>query len=129
MSDDRRKRREYDVAYACFMLCGLTALITSLVSMIPTDTGTAGAIGFLVLVPLALASIAALGCGIVMTVRLWRHTPLIALSAMSLLVVAEVATEYGSTAFYNTVPIVYGVGVIAISALWFFKLRARRFPR
>jgi hypothetical protein len=91
-------------------------------------SGTAGGLGFLVAIPLFLASLMAIVSGIVLSLRLWRDWPLITLSGMSILFLVEFFTEYGSTAFYNAVPVVYGVGVVAISGTWFLVLRRRRFP-
>lgn len=122
------RRSEYDLAYGCFLFSGLTALIISGMSAIPMDSGTAGGLGFLVAIPLFLASLVAMVSGIVLSVRLWKDWFLVTLSGMSVLFLAEFLTEYGSTAFYNAVPVVYGVGVVAISGVWFLVLRRGRFP-
>jgi hypothetical protein len=124
----KRMRSEYDLAHGCFLFCGLTALIIAAMSAIPMDDGTAGGLGFLVIIPLSLASLAAIVVGIVLSVRIWNEWALVILSGMSLLFIAEVFTEYGSTAFYNAVPVAYGIGVTAISVVWFLVLRRRRFP-
>ena len=122
------KRFECDLAYGCFLFCGLTALIICVMGAIPKDEGTAALLGFFVAIPLVIASIAAMVVGIILCVRLWKKWPLVILSGMSILFIAELFTEYGSTAFYNAVPIVYGVGVLVISGLWFLVLRRRHFP-
>ena len=122
------RRSEYDLAYGCFLFCGLTALTISAMSAIPMDSGTAGGLGFLVAIPLFLASLMTIVSGIVLSVRLWKDWPLITLFGMSVLFLAEFFTEYGSTAFYNALPVVYGVGVFAISGAWFLVVRRRRFP-
>ena len=122
------RRSEYDRAYGYFLFCGFTALFISGMSAIPMTSGTAGGLGFLVAIPLFLASLAAMVGGMVLTVRLWNDWFLVSLSGMSLLFLAEIITEYGTTAFYNAVPVVYGVGVVAISGVWFLVLRRRRFP-
>jgi hypothetical protein len=91
--------------------------------------GTAGGIGILLAVPLFLASLGAMAAGIILTIRLRKDWSLIILTGMSVLFIAEILTEYGSTAFYNSVPILYGIGCIAISGVWFLILRRRRFQR
>ncbi|MCH7603193.1 MAG: hypothetical protein IIB54_10530 [Planctomycetes bacterium] len=98
-------------------------------SAIPMDSGIAGGLGFLVAIPLFLTSLVAMVSGLVLSVRLWKDRPLVILSGMSILFIAEFLTEYGSTAFYNAVPVVYGVGVVAISSVWFLVLRRRQLPQ
>lgn len=71
----------------------------------------------------------AMGVGIVLTIRLRQNWPLVILSGMSLLFVAEFLTEYGSIAFYNAVSVIYGIGCLAISGVCFLVLRKRRFPQ
>ena len=115
---------ERDIAQGCFLLCGLTALVISGAEAISMDQNTAIGFGFFVAIPLALASLCAMLAGIALTVRN-RNMMLVALSAMSLLFVAEIATEFGSIAFYRAVPLVYGFGVVAISGVWFLVLRKR----
>ena len=101
----------------------------SAMSVIPMGSGMAGGLGFLVAIPLFLVSLAAMLVGIVQSLRFWKEWSLVILTGMSILFIAELVTEYGSTAFYNAVPIVYGVGVVAISGVWFLVLRRRRFPQ
>ncbi len=122
------RRPQYDLAYGCFLLCGLTALIISAMSALPMDSGTAGGLGFLVALPLFLTSLLAMVFGVVLSVRLWKDWSLVNLSGMSLLFIVELLTEVGSTAFYNAVPVVYGIGVVVIFGVWFLVLRRRRFP-
>ena len=57
----KKERLEYDPAYGCFLLCGLTALIISTIGAIPMDDNTAAGLGFLVAIPLAIASLLAMG--------------------------------------------------------------------
>lgn len=125
----KKERLEYDPAYGCFLLCGLTTLIISTIGAIPMDDNTAAGLGFLVAIPLAIASLVAMVVGIVLSIRIWEDWSLVILSGMSLLFVAGMLTEYGSTAFYNAVPFVYGIGVVAISGAWFLVRRKSRFPQ
>lgn len=124
-----KDRSKYDLAYGCFLLCGASAIIVGVMGAIPMDSGTAGVLGFLVAIPLALASIGALVVGIVLTFLLWRHWPLPLLAGMTILFVAEIATEAGPVGFYNAVPFLYGIGSLAICGIWFSVLRARMFPK
>jgi hypothetical protein len=88
-----------------------------------------GAAGLLfIFLPVILASYIAMLVGIVLSIRLWRHWPLIALAVLSVLHITETITGYGSTAFQNAVPVAYGVGVAAISGMWFLVLRSRSIP-
>ncbi|OFW09457.1 MAG: hypothetical protein A3G20_07000 [Acidobacteria bacterium RIFCSPLOWO2_12_FULL_59_11] len=95
---------------------------------IPMDPGTAGVLGFLVAIPLALASLAALVVGVVLSLLLWRHWPLLLLSGMTVLFVAEIIAEVGPAAFYNAAPFLYGIGSLAICGIWFSVLRGKTFP-
>lgn len=122
-------RSEYDLAYGCFLLCGLTALVISAMSVIPMDPGSAGGLGILVAVPLFLVSLAAMVSGLLLSVRLWKDWSLRILSGMSILFLVEFLFEYGSAGFYNAVTGLYGVGVVAISGAWFVGVRKRRFPQ
>lgn len=125
----KKNRSAYDLAHGCFLLCGLTALAIGAMSAIPLDPGIAGGVGFLVAIPLSLASLAAMVVGIVLTVRLWKQWTLVFLSGASVLLTVELLIEYGSTTFYNAVPIVYGAGVVAICGAWFLVSRRRCFPK
>lgn len=117
---------KYDIAYGCFLFCGVTALFIGSLSFIPMDDGTAGGLGFLVVIPLSMASLAAMAVGLVSTILLYRHWPLIVLSFSSVLFLAVTVTEYGSVQFYNVVPILYGLGACGFSFAWFLILRRRR---
>jgi len=123
-----KNRVKYDLAYGCFLLCGVSALVVGVMGAIPMDSGAAGATGFLVAIPLAVASIAALVVGIVLSLFLWRHWPLLLLTGMTILFVAEVLTEAGTAALYNAAPFLYGVGSLAICGIWFVILRGKAFP-
>lgn len=122
-----KNRFKYDLAYGCFLLCGASALVVGVMGAIPMDSGAAGVLGFLVAIPLAVASIAALVVGIVLSLLLWRHWPLPLLAAMTILFVAEVVTEAGTPALYNTAPFLYGIGSLAICGIWFIVVRGKAF--
>ena len=127
-SDVKRGRVEYDCAYGCFLFCGLAALSGSLMEAIPKDEGTTVLLGYFVAIPLVLASFVALLSGIVLCLRLWKHWPLVILSAMSVLFVAALFIGHGSATFYYAVSITYSAGVVAICARWFLILRTKGIP-
>ena len=124
-------RRKYDFAYGCFLLCGVTVL--SLIGLRASYTGAewSGGAGGLLLIflPVILAAGVAMLVGIVLSIRLWRHRPMIALAGMSFLFITESLTEYGSATLQNAVSIAYGAGATAMSGLWFLVLRKGHFPR
>ncbi len=84
--------------------------------------------GFLIFIPLSIAALAAMLAGIGYTISLYRHAPLVVLSLFSILLLAEVVTEYGSTKFYNIVPIVYGLSTGVFSCTWLLVFRKRWGP-
>jgi hypothetical protein len=118
------QRRMHDIAYACFLVPGTISLAITIGSAFPMDDGTAGGFGFLVLVPLAVLSLATIPIGIYCSVVLWRDGVLPCLSILTILLIVEVMTEAGSVAFYNasTGP-VYGVIVLVLEASWFLWRR------
>jgi hypothetical protein len=118
-------KRKYDIAYGSFAFVGVTSLIVGLLSFVPMDTATAGGLGFLVLIPLSIISLAAILVGFVYTIILFRHRRLIILSLLSILFLIEAVAEYGSPLFYSFVPLLYGLIVCAFSFAWFFVRRKR----
>ena len=120
-------RLGYDVAYGCFLLWALTVLLLGVTRASYTGAEWAGGGGgiLLVLLPLILASFIAMLAGIVLSLRLWKHWPLLALSGGSVLelLVTEYFPQVGSAAFTRAVPIAYGVGAAAMSVWWFLRLR------
>lgn len=120
-----RRRGEYDLAYGCFLVCGLTALLGSLMEAVPKDEGTAALLGFLVAIPLVFASFAALIVGTVQCIRLPNRRRLVILSGISVLFVVALFTGDGSKGFYYAISIIYGLAVVGVSGAWFLILRRR----
>jgi hypothetical protein len=120
-----KRRGEYDLAYGCFLICGLAALLASLMEAVPKDAGTAALLGFFVAIPLVLVSFGALVVGIVQCIRLPNRRRLVILCGMSVLFVVALVTGHGSTAFYYVISITYGLAVAWISGAWFLILRRR----
>jgi hypothetical protein len=116
-------QKSCNIAYGSFLFCGVVVLLTAIISLIPMSAGTAGGIGFLVLIPLSVLSITALLIGIWYAVRLRHNIPLIMLAILSILFVVEVITEFGSPLFYNSVNWIYGLIAIFLPLWWFFIKR------
>ena len=121
-------RLKYDLAYGCFLFCGMMALLVTVIGKAAKDDNTSALLGFFVAIPLAFASFVAVVAALVLSMMLWRHWPLLILSALTVLSAAVVALVHGSEAFYNSAAILYGVGVVAMTGLWFLVLRKRHFP-
>ena len=94
----------------------------------PMGARFSGPFGFLVFIPLFLGSMAALLLGLIYTVKLYHHWPLVLLALLTLLFVAEVVTEFGSVLFYNLAPLIYGVSACGFSFAWFLIMRKRIEP-
>jgi len=126
----KTRRLEHDLAYGCFLLCGLTVLSVSIIRTSYTDADWAGGAGaiLLLLLPFLLASSAAMLVAVVLSIRLWRQWPLLVLAGISILLIPTLFTRYGSTAFHTVIDIVYGVVVTVMSGLWFLVLRRRSQP-
>lgn len=121
----RDARRKHDVAYACFLVPGLFCLINGIASHVTMDTGTAGGIGFLVLIPLALASVFAVPAGIINAVPFRQDPLLMLLVAATALMIVQFFAEVGSVPVRNLVGLLYGIIVIGIEAVWFLYRRNR----
>ena len=121
---------KHDVAYGCFLLWALTLLFLALLNASFTDAERgegAGAIVLLFLPFLGVAFIAML-VGIVLSIGLWKHWPLLIIAGSSVLLITAYATQFGSTAFREVVPVAYGIGVAAMSGFWFLSLRRQHVP-
>jgi len=117
-------RSQHDLAYGCFlvpMAACLTAAIGGAVRM--SDANAAG-IGFFVLIPLTLASLAAIPVGVFYSI-LCKDGFLLLLSTLTLILIAafiggaESIMEFGGA--------VYGILVLIVEARWWF-FRRRVYP-
>src|SRR5436189_3717458 len=93
-------RLKYDLAYGCFLFCGMIALLVTVIGKAAKDDNTSALLGFFVAIPLAFASFVAVVAALVLSMMLWKHWPLLVLSALTVLSVAVVALVHGSEAFY-----------------------------
>lgn len=121
--------RKHDIAYGCFLAPGVVSLIAAIASAIPLDSGTAGGIGFLVLIPLTSAALVVIPIGFFYSIVYWRDGVLPLLSILTILMIAEVVTESGSVEFYNATGLVYGILVLMLEASWFLLRRQRAYPK
>jgi len=92
------------------------------------DSGTAGGIGFLVLIPLALITLVSVPFGIYFSIVLRRDVVLPLLSVLTILMIVEIVTEAGSVTFYNATGLVYGLLVLVLEASWFLLRRRKTYP-
>ena len=120
-------RLHYDLAYCCFLFLAVGMLAYTAVMASFTKYQLANGAGAIVLVFLPCFGLAAvvLLVGIVLSICLWKHWPLAIIAVSSILGAANIFTV---TPFHTAVRYFCGLGVVAISCLWFFVLRSRRFP-
>ncbi len=119
------QRSKHDIAYVCFIPPGLVSLVAALARAIPMSSGTAGGIGFLVLIPLSLLALISIPIGIYLSIVLRRDVMLPLLSVLTILMLAEVVTEAGTVAFYNASSKIYGLLNLFCQATWFLFRRRR----
>lgn len=126
MTPTPTNRWQYDLAYGCFAFCGLVALLIGLFTFLPFGFESAGGFGYLLLIPLTAMALGAMLLGLVFALRLLRHWPLALLALASLLLIAEIVTEFGPVLLFNLAPLIYGVIACGFGGAWFFVLRKRR---
>ena len=130
--DPSAPRTHYDIAYACFLLIGLTGLLGEMsfyqdgIDLLGIDLGFL--LSSLAWVPLVV--------GVVFSVELWRHAPLPILAALTVLLVfpgffvdfvmalAPRQQEFWFK-FIDAVLWAYEITATVIALWWFFILRRR----
>ena len=90
----------YDIAYACFLLCGLVVIVFGIAEL----TGAGAYFFFGVIVPLVFVFLIVFVVGVGFSLRLWRHVALPILSALTALVIivsfiTTEGTNFGSIFF------------------------------
>lgn len=118
----------HGLAYACFLPPGFAAFVSALPAAIPMGTGTAGGIGFLVLIPLALLSLASIPYGLYLALRFRSDFVLFAVAAATVAMLVVMFTEPGTPRQQNLFFAAYGALVLAAAASW-FMWRRKRFLR
>ena len=106
-----------DAAYACFLVVSVASVCVTLATLNENL--------IVVALWLVLPALPAMLIGIVLSILQWRDGLLPLLSALTIAFIIEVATEAGTTDFYNATTAMYGVVVLVIVASWFL-LRRRR---
>jgi hypothetical protein len=112
------------VAYTCFLFGALT--VSALGVFLKLFKGEQAAI-IIVLIPFLLASCITMRVGIVLSIFLWKHWPLLIIAVSSVLLARVYYTEFGSDDFQATVSLVYGIVVTAMFGVWFLFLGRRLF--
>ncbi|MBR9910652.1 MAG: hypothetical protein GYB33_09925 [Gammaproteobacteria bacterium] len=125
MATNNQLKRKHDIAYACFIPPGLVYLIGGIAPYLAMDTGTAGGVGFLILIPLALAVLASVPLGLYYSLLFWRDRVLVFLAVITLIMLVQLFAELGSVKFRNLVGLLYGVTVLLIETNWFLMRRGR----
>jgi hypothetical protein len=128
MNDTAARRRAHDLTYACFLPLGLVGLVSGVASLLPLDSGTAGGIGLLLLVPLALMSMVTAPIGVYRTLGFRHDAALWTLSLITVLMVVQLFAELGPVQVQNLVWLGYGVLVFLLQASWFLVRRRRAYP-
>ena len=118
-------RRRHDRAYLCFLPPGLVYLIAGIASLVPLDSGEAGGIGFLVLIPLSLLSLVAVPVGIYYTLSFRRDWILLFLAIATILMLVQLFAEVGPVRLRNLLGLVYGIAVVVGAGSWFLYRRKR----
>jgi hypothetical protein len=116
----------HDAAYICFLFWAVP--VTVLGVFLALYGGSPQAAIIIVLIPFLLASFVTMLVGIVLSIFLWKHWPLIIIAVSSVLLARVYFKDIDSYTFQATVSLVYGIGVTAMSGLWFLFLRRRLFP-
>lgn len=119
------ERTDHNLTYLCFLPPVILGILSGLSTLISMDTGTAGGVGFLILIPLSLVALVSIPAGVILSFRFYKDYALLFLSFLTILFVLEIFIEAGSVKFYNTVPFIYAVAGISILASWFLFRRKR----
>jgi hypothetical protein len=84
-----------DLAYACFSWIALVLFAVGLLPLLSLDYNTGDALGMLVMIPVAMATLLVGLVAVVLSIVLWREWPLLLMSAIigSMLLVFLVAEE------------------------------------
>ena len=83
------------------------------------DTGTAGGIGFLILIPLGLATFVCVPIGIYHSATYRKDYALLILATVTVLMLVQLFAEIGPVTFQNILWLAYGALVIMTEVVWF----------
>lgn len=117
-------RSKHDIAYGCFLVPMAACLIAAIGGAVRMNDANAAGIGFFVLIPLTLASLAAIPVGVFYSI-LCRDGFVLLLSALTLILIA--AFIAGAESIMEFGGAVYGILVLIIEGRWWF-FRRRAYP-
>ena len=120
----RAGKRSLDIAYGCFLFCGLFIGAFPISGVISEEVNL---IFWFVAIPLTPLVLGGWLVGTAYAIRLWPHLPLSLLSLISLLFIAQLFSEAFSEEFIDASGWVYASIVTALPA-WWFIIGRRRFP-
>jgi cytochrome c biogenesis factor len=134
MTDPAALRTRRDIAYACFLLIGATALLGSLGSLLPEALINPAYLGFFVLIPLTFASAIALVTGAVLALVVGRKDPiLITLLTFTAIVIAFAIAVFSESMSVriegpatDVLIVVYGVANLWVCIRWFAVVRRKK---
>ena len=113
-----------DIAYICFLICGITAVISFATVLFEIEHGSGlGALATLLLVPLVFVVYVALPLGCVLAVLIWRRRTLLVLVAITAATAFVMATEPVSNTEAGVIGIAYGATCVILGVWWFAKAR------
>ncbi len=114
-----RRRKPCDFAYGCFFLTGLGFLVGGFAGTFSQSNAGSNALftGLWLVFPACFVALVGIG----LSLLLCRHWPLLFLSLMTVLVAAELMTEAGPVALYNSAPIGYGITCVVFALAWFAR--------
>lgn len=127
----KRGRLEYDIAYGCFLILAIAALVLIVIRSSYTDAEWAGGGGaiLILLLPFIVVPLIAMVVGIVLSIRLWNHRPLVVLAVSTILLLTDGFLQFMPDSLAKAVSILYCVGTGVTSVWWFLRLRKLLFPR
>jgi hypothetical protein len=112
-------RLQFTIAYLLFLVAGLGPLAIGIASFAPRmSSGTAGGVGFLVLLPLTLAGFAATIGGVIRTFKFGMPRLLVILSVLSMLYAGSFLMSDSDVLpvwLGNAVPLVLGIAIVAMA--------------
>ena len=115
----------HTLAYSCFMISGVLALVVfGALRLLNPDV--AEALIFMFSVILAIVWLITTSLGIVLSIRLWRHSSLVFLSLASALFIAQFGTKALPASWLETSPLVYGLVSVGVSLPWFARAAGPR---
>jgi hypothetical protein len=121
-----------NLAYVCFAWIALVLCASPLVSLLPLSADARGALGMLVGLPIALATLVAVLTAVVLSVIQWREWPLLTMSAITASMLPVLLAEDEGTVITQRVALAWHVGsaavLIFLCARWFAVTRRRGTP-